>query len=71
MARVATSLDDPVSFWFNSLSETDTQAWSNFSTIFLKTFDSAAIEFEAQAQAQDIQVATHEPILFVLAVLQI
>ena len=35
-AHVATFLDGPVSSWFKSLSETDTQDWSKFPTKFLK-----------------------------------
>ena len=62
MALVATSRDSPDSSWLNSLSETDTQDWFNLSTKFLNPFDSATIHFKAQAQAQIIQLATHESI---------
>ena len=62
MALVATSLDGPASSWFNSLSETDTHYWSNFSTKFRKQLDCATIKFKAQAEAQDNHLTTHESI---------
>ena len=60
MAFFATSLDGPASSWFNSLSESDTQDWSNFSTMFLKQFDSATINFKDQVEAQKIRLTTQE-----------
>ena len=62
MALVATSLDGPASSWFSSLFETDTQDWSIFSTKFLKRFDSSTIKIKAQAEARNLQLATHESI---------
>ena len=62
MVLVATSLDGSASSWFKSPSETDNQDWSKFSTKFLIKSDSATMKFKAQAETQNIQLATHESI---------
>ena len=60
MALVATSVHGPGSSWFSSLSETDPQDFSMFSTKCLKQIDSATIKFIAQAAARNMQLATDE-----------
>ena len=60
MDLVATSLDGPVSSWFNSLSEADAQDWSTLTLKFRKKFDSVTAQSEVQAEAQNVQLNTHE-----------
>ena len=60
MDLVATSLDGPVSSWFNSLSEADAQDWSTLTLKFPKKFDSVTAQSKVQAEAQNVQLNTHE-----------
>ena len=62
MALVAISSDIPASSWLNSLSEADLKNWSTFTMKFLKQFDSVTAQNDAQAEAQNKQLDTHESI---------
>ena len=53
VALVATSLDGPVSSWFNSILEAGTQDWSTFTLKLLKQFDSVTEQNKAQAHARN------------------
>ena len=64
MAPVATSFDGPASSWFKSVSETVTQDWCLFRTMFLEQLNGAIIKFTAEAEAQNIQLATTESFSF-------
>ena len=60
VALVGTSLDGPAFSWFISYSEADTQDWSTFTLKFLTQFNSVTAQYKAQAQAQNVQLNTHE-----------
>ena len=62
MALVTTSLDSLASSWFNGLFEADTQDWSTFTLKFLKHFDCVTTQYKAQAEPQNVQLNTCEPI---------
>ena len=62
MPFVATSLDVLASSWFNSLSKAHTQEWSTFTVNFPKQFDSVTAQYKTQAEAQNVQLNTHDSI---------
>ena len=52
----------PGLFWFNGLSEADTQHWSTFTLKFLKQFDSVTAQYKAQTETRNVQLNRHKSI---------
>ena len=64
MAWVVTSLADATSSWPDSLSEADSEDWSNFTLRFLKQLDSVRAQYKAQLEPQNSQLNTPESIFY-------